>query len=333
MSYGLLISSAQHRSYKDKIPQMPQPHSPTKLPQMMHQLVTLFNDMLQEVKREHDVHTEQIRTEWKNIEIAKRSIVMEREQFEQEHRAFHQEIEKERERLGILLRKGEGTPERVSSTHLTPNRQLASATGVNPRNDVYSRLQNQEKYTVVPNPSVAKRSPRTTPRNSPARNEQATPRSFNHAKNFSATPPRKYGMQVEGPFWITVWPGLERHGHPTRVLLQSYRTMQQVIEKACKETKTQPQPNVLYTPDGRTVANLADVRPGLDYLVIPSGTMYREDSVPTALLKKLVTEGEAISDAVSQIQWSANHISPQRSRIPKGSGDGIPGGSEIPSDR
>eukprot|EP00759_Apiculatamorpha_spiralis_P059232 PhF_6_TR9753/c0_g1_i1/m.15028 len=280
---------------------------PTAVPQMMHQLVTLFNEILQEVKKEHETQMEQVRGAWKDIEQAKATVIQEKEQLERERKMFYQDVEKERERLGTLLTHGQqmaSAPHSPSAgggdRHSTPTRRLQ------PRGDVFSRLTDKTSYTGMyqRTPSPRHRAGHTTPTGGDVHNSGG--RAFNHAKAFSTAPVQKYGVQVEGPFWITVWPGLERHGQPTRILLQHCRSMHQLIEKACKDTRVQPQPNALFTPDGRAVSNLSDVRPGLDYLVIPSGTNYREDCVPTALLQKLVMEGEAISEAVSQIQWSSN---------------------------
>eukprot|EP00760_Papus_ankaliazontas_P014175 PhM_4_TR15971/c1_g1_i1/m.98034 len=297
-------------------------HGGSAIPRMMHQLVSLVNDILAEVKREHDGAMEGVRQEWAVISAEKEGIALERANLDREKKAFLEDVERERDRLGSLLahgavarQSGPQTPNRVptatatataSSTpppqsRTTPSRRI-SATQLNTQ-DVFSRLTDRSSYTGVQQ-HASPNAHSTAVGYSPRRN--ASPTST-HAKNFNVAPVRKFGLQTEGPFWITVWPGLQRQGGPTKVLMQNCRTMAQLLEKVCRDTRVQPQPSVLYTPDGRAISSLNDIRPGLDYLVVPSGTTYREDSVPTALLQKLVTEGEQISEAVSQMQWSYRH--------------------------
>jgi hypothetical protein len=96
---------------------------------------------------------------------------------------------------------------------------------------------------------------------------------------------------------IIVWSGVARGGSPRRLVLPHFRTMGQLLERAAAETGTMPAGGHLYTPDGRVVDRLEDVEPGQDYLVLPSGCRYREDSVPTQLLRKLVTAAPSVHHA------------------------------------
>jgi hypothetical protein len=87
---------------------------------------------------------------------------------------------------------------------------------------------------------------------------------------------------------IFVWSGVSRAASPHRLVLGHFRTMRQLLERAGIETQTQPVGEQMYTPDGTSVTRLEEVVPGQDYLVLPSGCRYREDSVPSQLLRKLV---------------------------------------------
>jgi hypothetical protein len=88
-------------------------------------------------------------------------------------------------------------------------------------------------------------------------------------------------------FWITVWPGVERGGGSQRLLVAAFRSMDALLAAAAKATKCAPAQSCLFTPDGRSIYHLEGVRPGRDYVVFPSGCMYREDTLPTLLLEKL----------------------------------------------
>lgn len=114
---------------------------------------------------------------------------------------------------------------------------------------------------------------------------------------------------LDAPMWITVWPGLHRNGNPHRILVnKGYRLLQPVIEKAAKETTCQPTPNVLYTPDGKPIAQLHQLVHGSDYLILPSGCRYNEETVPTLLLQKLVKSARdelAFSGPMAEDYFSA----------------------------
>jgi hypothetical protein len=86
---------------------------------------------------------------------------------------------------------------------------------------------------------------------------------------------------------VFVWNGIQRAGEPKRLALLPFRSMQQLLERAAQETMAMPA-GELVAPDGRRIQSIAELRDRGDYLVMPSGCAYREEAVPTALLRKLV---------------------------------------------
>jgi hypothetical protein len=105
--------------------------------------------------------------------------------------------------------------------------------------------------------------------------------SIDHKKLFSAP-------EISFSFWITVWPGFHRNGVPVRVLVhRSFKSLDHVIQHAAAECYCRPSPTILYTPDGKTVSSLEQLIPSGNYLIFPSGSLYREECVPTALLEAL----------------------------------------------
>lgn len=95
-------------------------------------------------------------------------------------------------------------------------------------------------------------------------------------------------LQSTFSYWITVWPGFHRNGNPVRVFVHSnYKHISHVIQRAAEDCRCNPPPGILYTPDGKTVTSLEQLVPSGNYLIFPSGALYREESVPTALLELL----------------------------------------------
>ena len=112
---------------------------------------------------------------------------------------------------------------------------------------------------------------------------QVTPKS---SPLFPAAP----SAQIENTFWVTVWQGFHRDGRSARVIVHHYyRHISHVIEKAARDLCCMPAPSILYTPDGKTIADLKQLKPGNHYLIFPSGCLYRESAVPTLLLEILAS--------------------------------------------
>jgi hypothetical protein len=105
---------------------------------------------------------------------------------------------------------------------------------------------------------------------------------------------------VGSPFWVTMWRGTHRDGEPHRVHAARCRSLQQLIDRAAKETVCQPAPTVIYTPDGRPITDLSAVRPDGDYLIHPAGFQYHEETVPTRLLEKIVLQATTPAAANSR---------------------------------
>ena len=108
-------------------------------------------------------------------------------------------------------------------------------------------------------------------------------------------------------FWVTVWPGFHRGGAPVRVLVHhNYKTLNHVIQHAAAECNCRPSPSILYTPDGKTVSSLDQLIPSGNYLIFPSGCLYREESVPTALLEMLAFTMRSSLGIISGPQYRSN---------------------------
>ncbi|KPI90812.1 hypothetical protein ABL78_0045 [Leptomonas seymouri] len=100
-------------------------------------------------------------------------------------------------------------------------------------------------------------------------------------------------------FWIHVWPCFGSTVcctlRPTRVLVRGcYRFFEDVVERAAAQTKCQPACPSLYTPEGRPVWGLEELRAEQHYLLFPSGGYYRKQAVPTALLWLLYSDAKHI---------------------------------------
>eukprot|EP01001_Neometanema_parovale_P012036 NODE_8298_length_710_cov_135.473595_g8044_i0.p1 GENE.NODE_8298_length_710_cov_135.473595_g8044_i0~~NODE_8298_length_710_cov_135.473595_g8044_i0.p1 ORF type:complete len:152 (+),score=46.21 NODE_8298_length_710_cov_135.473595_g8044_i0:74-529(+) len=107
-----------------------------------------------------------------------------------------------------------------------------------------------------------------------------------HAKGFSEAPVQKFGLQVEKPSKIVLWNGLDKHAQGQKVVCTSFRTMDQLLAKACQVCSVSPQPTHLHTPHGKAVKHLTDLEDGKNYIVIQSGAKYNKASMPTALKKE-----------------------------------------------
>lgn len=93
-------------------------------------------------------------------------------------------------------------------------------------------------------------------------------------------------------FWITVWPGFHRFARSSRVLVHSHDVyLQTVIERAAKQCECQPAPQLLFTPRGKPIRDVAQLVRNGHYLVYPSGSKYKETTIPTLLLLQLAEEG------------------------------------------
>lgn len=112
-------------------------------------------------------------------------------------------------------------------------------------------------------------------------------KAISHAKNFGDAPVQKFGLQVDKPVKITCWNGLDKHATGQKIIVKDFRTMDQLLGKACQMCSVSPQPIHLHTPEGKSVKSLADLEDGVDYLVIQSGAKYKKESMPMELKKKL----------------------------------------------
>ena len=92
------------------------------------------------------------------------------------------------------------------------------------------------------------------------------------------------------PFSITLWDGRYQNSEVRRrVLVHSglvYLT--QVTERAARSMGCAPASEVLFTPMGQPIARIEQLEPEGDYLMLPAGCAYRADTVPLALLQRLV---------------------------------------------
>lgn len=93
-------------------------------------------------------------------------------------------------------------------------------------------------------------------------------------------------------FWINVWPCFGTFSatvKPTRVYVYAhYRHMEDVIERAADMAHCKPAPQCFFQPDGQAVRLLQQLVPEQHYLLFPSGGFYRQDAVPSALLREIV---------------------------------------------
>lgn len=231
----------------------------TRAPALIQRLNDTYDELALAMRREHEEQQREIRSAWAEIE-------RERALLREERR----KIDAEKARLFFgTTRETEATIDasRVAGTTVGPSPNLSGITAAS---------------TAV--------SASTAP---PRRGYQAD--TFTSA--YAQQPPRHAPPPAPepAPVWITVWPGVHRHSQGKRLFTHQYRTLQQLLERAAHELNCQPVGPLLYTPDGRSVSDLADVKPEHDYIVLPSGCKYREDSVPTALLQKLVDETSSVT--------------------------------------
>ncbi len=120
----------------------------------------------------------------------------------------------------------------------------------------------------------------------------------------STSDPNIPWKQNSSPCWITVWLGTHRAGQPRRILLPRHFTWTDVMTRCADELQAIPAPSLLYTPDGRTVSSLDDITPGVDYLILPQGARYREDSVPTLLLEKIINRSPSTFVGERNDSWT-----------------------------
>lgn len=236
--------------------------------EQLGQLGMLVTSIQEAIRSERDEQTRAIQRAWEHLEMERAALQRERTAFEAEKRAFQMSMERA---LGVFptvpIAGAKPAASATSASELLGYRPTSTREDHGNHGSVPLSLMKSSEHSsaVTPNPlktSLAKQS-----------RAGANALSGGHA------------------FWINVWSGIERNGAMKRLLVpQGAATMQYVLERAARETLCQPAPNVLYTPDGRIVSKLEDIVPGRDYLVLPTGTRYREDTVPTALLEKLVNE-------------------------------------------
>eukprot|EP00742_Colponemidia_sp_Colp-10_P019589 GILJ01022734.1.p1 GENE.GILJ01022734.1~~GILJ01022734.1.p1 ORF type:complete len:610 (+),score=56.51 GILJ01022734.1:70-1899(+) len=92
------------------------------------------------------------------------------------------------------------------------------------------------------------------------------------------------------PFTITLWDGRYQNSDKRErvVVGAGFIFLTQVTERAAKSLGCAPSPEILFTPMGHPIAKISDLRPDQHYLMLPAGCGYRADTVPVALLKRLV---------------------------------------------
>lgn len=210
--------------------------------------------------------------------------------MKQLHATFNEmvaELARERDAQQRQIRTAWGEIERERTALQQARRQMdAAATTAGTRlpsasltaSSIASRPSSRDGTSLGARPAFA-----SSPKRGGAYDDRDDSRRSTFTQDVDAVP-----SAVRGPQWITVWPGYSRGGQPKRLLVHPDFTFPQLAERAAQETNSRPAPRVLYTPDGRTVSTLEELRPGTDYLVLPGGSRYSENNVPTLLLEKLV---------------------------------------------
>uniref|UniRef100_A0A7S1IZZ4 Doublecortin domain-containing protein n=1 Tax=Eutreptiella gymnastica TaxID=73025 RepID=A0A7S1IZZ4_9EUGL len=84
---------------------------------------------------------------------------------------------------------------------------------------------------------------------------------------------------------IYAWNGLDKHGTAEKIPCGKVRTFEQLVQKAAQACRVIPQPQWLYTLDGKAVVSLNEVEDGGHYLCILTGGKYNIESLPAGLHK------------------------------------------------
>ena len=114
-----------------------------------------------------------------------------------------------------------------------------------------------------------------------------------NAVDVSGTSGRSESSTIVGrtSFLINLWLGTHSAAStsPTPILVHhNFKFLPQLCEKAATMMGCRPAPEYLFTPEGRVVRNIRELRTGAHYLILPAGCAYRESSVPITLLQGLV---------------------------------------------
>ena len=223
-----------------------------------------FQRAMDEWRSERDAQAEQIRSAWAAINEEKARVAQMRRDVEAERAQLNRVRGNNAApsssgaplpaALRPFVREAHGEGEAAPSSRWSP---------------VRSPLASDTAATQRPRPVI--------------RSPVASSPFISHAANQSS------GDGFNGPFWIVAWLGTSRYSQPARVLMPRCSHLRDLIAAAASEVGCSPPPNILYTPDGRTVTDLSEVQPFRDYLLIPHGNLYREECVPTMLLEKIIT--------------------------------------------
>lgn len=241
----------------------------SRIPGLVNQLTGLFKEILSEIHLEAENVRDSLKLEQNRIDEEWKKLRAEREQLDQEKQVFQSDLVREQTRIQTLL----------------------ASSGAGVRSHSVNDSHHTARSSSVP-PQARARSPAIPRRPPSASTKTVEAHAYVHPKSFARDPPRKFALQLEGPLYITCWNGLEKHGQPARVLLHSVRTMEQLAAQAANALRIKPAPTHVVTPDGRPVTQLSGIVPGTDYVVLQSGCSYREEYLPTELLRKLAAADE-----------------------------------------
>lgn len=239
-----------------------------------------YDDLVLALKRERDAQEAEIAAAWEEIERARSEIRSEWDAIQQERRRLfpstggempsfhhHDEFSAGGAAASIAYRGGTGSP----AAGYNAARQTASSQQHQHQRSLRGTLSRQDTAVLHSPPSVA----------------------ASH-------------RQTSASAVVAVWSGLSKG--PTvgqeskRLVVAHFRTMKQLLERAAVDLGLQPASDRIYSPSGEPIYDLRDLVDGGDYVVLPSGCRYREDTVPTQLLRKLVAADAVVNHVDLEFQ-------------------------------
>jgi hypothetical protein len=243
------------------------------VPRLMERLNDDYDELVQALRQEKEAQDREIEVAWAEIE-------RERALIRQEWRR----VEDEKARLFISNRGGSNnldSPSKAGVPPLADQPVYMMRSSTTPMHHHHPHQHHEQHVTAIFRSPSAASEKRHYGHGAHALVES---HKFDEALGLNRSAGDPHGFNN----CISVWSGISRAASPRRLVLGHFRTMKQLLERAAVETGTQPVSEHLLTPDGFAVTRLDELEAGKDYLVLPSGCRYKEDTVPTQLLRKLV---------------------------------------------
>eukprot|EP01088_Endostelium_zonatum_P015809 TRINITY_DN4025_c0_g1_i1.p1 TRINITY_DN4025_c0_g1~~TRINITY_DN4025_c0_g1_i1.p1 ORF type:complete len:130 (-),score=43.05 TRINITY_DN4025_c0_g1_i1:61-423(-) len=97
------------------------------------------------------------------------------------------------------------------------------------------------------------------------------------AVSFSEKPPQKFGLQIDAPKRLKVYPSGEKSDKGTLIVVKAVKTIDQLNQRIATQLKLLPSVRGLYTVDGQLMASLEALQDGQILIAVKKGHTFKKE--------------------------------------------------------